>query len=196
MFASQKNNAFTASTQSSVDSLVTSKSTSTSVSDVGASQSSEHSSYGEPHSPEQRIGPTSGRRHSVFTLRSRSNTATSTTSYASPSSPNMSAHDASSSRSIFKSKKGKRSSGSFSHHSHTHDNDEPQVGTRRSSMLRKTKKPAEQPESSGRFISPHYPLLVSNESSANTQESHLKPLRLSASHAHQSAPFRCPGRSL
>ncbi|KAF2446402.1 hypothetical protein P171DRAFT_442783 [Karstenula rhodostoma CBS 690.94] len=146
MFASQKNNVFTASTQSSVDSLVTSRSTSTSVSDVGASQSSEHSSYGDPHSPEQRIGPLSGRRHSVFTLRSRSNTATSTASFASPSSPNM---DASSSRSLFRSKKGKRLSGSSSH---AHEHDEPQVATRRSSMLRKSKKQIDQAESSAQTL--------------------------------------------
>ncbi|KAL5388988.1 hypothetical protein DPSP01_002692 [Paraphaeosphaeria sporulosa] len=155
MFVSQKNNVFIASTQSSVDSLVTSRSTSTSVSDVGASQSSEYSSYGDPHSPEQRVGSLHGKRHSVFTLRSRSNTATSMASFAPPSSPNMSGYDASSSRSLFRSKKGKRSSASFSQ---AHDHEEPPPGTRRSSMLRKSKKQTDQAESSAQ----HLKSLISN----------------------------------
>lgn len=153
MFAPQKNSVFTASTPSSVDSLVTSRSTSTSVSDVWASQTSDYVAYGESHSPEQRVGSLHGKRHSVFTLRSRSNTATSGASFASPSSPNMSGYDGSSSRSLFRTKKGKRSSGSFSQ---AHDHEESMPGGRRSSMLRKSRKNSDQTETSGKFISAHF----------------------------------------
>lgn len=174
MFALQRNHALTASNQSSVDSLVTSKSTSTSMSDVGASQSSELSSYGDPHSPEQRIGSFSGKRHSVFTLRSRSNTASSTTSFVPPSSPNMSGYDASSSRSLFKSKKGKRLSGSFSHQLHAHDHSEAQGGPRRASMLRKAKKHNEQSDSSGKSAPHLLSVFRVNGISARPQEPDLK----------------------
>ncbi|KAF2463715.1 uncharacterized protein BDR25DRAFT_106650 [Lindgomyces ingoldianus] len=81
MFLFNKNNALPRSRQSSIDSLVTDPSTSTSAStsDVWVSQS-DVSSYGEMPSPEQRERTHPGKRSSVFNLRSRSNTATSTSS--------------------------------------------------------------------------------------------------------------------
>ncbi|KAF1971838.1 hypothetical protein BU23DRAFT_173853 [Bimuria novae-zelandiae CBS 107.79] len=146
LFAFNRTNMITSSNQSFVDSLATTPSTTTSMSDVDYSQASETSSYGDLASP-------SGRRRSVFTLRSRSNTVTSTTStHASPTSTSMVGHEASSSRSLLKNKKGKRLSGSLAHLSYAHNHDESHMGTKKTSMLRKTKKPGEQLETSTQHL--------------------------------------------
>ncbi|KAJ4302868.1 hypothetical protein N0V90_001759 [Kalmusia sp. IMI 367209] len=61
----------------------------------------------------------------------------------------MAGYDSSSGRSLFRGKKGKRLSGSFSPHLHSHEHDESQGRGKRTSMLRKSKKQMEPSESSG-----------------------------------------------
>lgn len=153
MPAFNKSNPLPPSSQSSVDSLVTRPSTSTSASNAGLSQGSGASSYGDTYSPEQSVGSFTGKRHSVFTLRSRSNTATSTTSSfsSSLSPPRMGGHDGSSHRSLFRGKKAKRTSGSFSPYM-SHDQEESQVASKRTSVLRKAKRQVDASEGSGELI--------------------------------------------
>lgn len=145
MFAFHKNNAVTFSDQSSVDSFTTTPSPSNSMFDTGASQNSETSPHGD-------FAATHAKRHSVFTLRSRSNTGASITSnLAPPTSPSMAGTDVLSSRSLFRSKKGKRLSGTFSARALLHDAEESQAGTRRTSVLHKSTKHGEQSHSSGKI---------------------------------------------
>ncbi|KAF2679592.1 hypothetical protein K458DRAFT_393720 [Lentithecium fluviatile CBS 122367] len=163
MFTHNKTNTLPASRQSSVDSLVTVPSSSTSASDLWVSQCSTASSYGDLPSPERHTGTAPGKRSSVFNLRSRSNTATSTTSsFVSIAPPSMAAHDGSSRRSsqdlrhftghsfmelnagrrsLFRGKKGKRLSGSLSPSFSSPDIDEADAGTKRTSVLRKNRRP-------------------------------------------------------
>jgi hypothetical protein len=170
MFTHHKNIALPTSRQSSVDSLVTVPSSSTSASDLWVSQSSNATSHGDISSPERHTGPIPGKRSSVFNLRSRSNTTTSTaSSFVSIAPPSMSGHDNSSRRSsqdlrhlagqsfmelqagrrsLFRSKKGKRLSGSFSPSFSSFEIEEVDAGTKRTSILRKTKRSNTQPERS------------------------------------------------
>ncbi|KAF2736902.1 hypothetical protein EJ04DRAFT_138509 [Polyplosphaeria fusca] len=162
MFMFNKNNALPGSRQSSVDSLVTDPSTSTSTSDAWISQSSGTSSYGELPSPEDREHLHSAKRNSVFNLRSRSNTATSTTpSMTSLSSSMMSASHSKrfsqdyrhlpgqsfmdgGKRSLFtRSRRGRRSSGQFA----VEENEEADFSMKRSSVLRKSRRGQNPPES-------------------------------------------------
>ncbi|KAF2114798.1 hypothetical protein BDV96DRAFT_85321 [Lophiotrema nucula] len=166
MFMFNKSNALPRSRQSSIDSLVTDPSTSTSTSDVWVSQSSETSSYGELPSPEQRDRPYAGKRASVFNLRSRSNTATSMTpSVASFSTmtgvdgsrwtPQEYRHTAEQSlieggkRSLFaRGRRGKRSSGHISSSPTVDESEELDIGSKRASVLRKSRRGVHQSEAS------------------------------------------------
>ena len=170
MFMFNKNNALPRSRQSSIDSLVTDPSVSTSTSDAWVSQCSDASSYGEMPSPEHRARVHPGKRSSVFNLRSRSNTASSATSSfvsLTPSTmagPDTSSHRSSqdlhhlagqsfmdfpgSKRSIFRGKKGKRLSGHFSPSFTVEEGEEADVGSKRASVLRKSRRATNQSESS------------------------------------------------
>jgi hypothetical protein len=178
MFALNKNNALPASTQSSVDSLVTVPSSSASTSDLWVSQCSTASSYADLPSPERPAGTAPGlaaaKRSSVFTLRSRSNTAASATSSFMSVAPPLVGHDNTSRRSsqdlrhlpgqsfmdlhtgrrsIFRGKKGKRLSGSLSPGFSSLDIDEMDAMAKRTSILRKSKRPTLQ-RSSKSFTAP------------------------------------------
>lgn len=171
MFAFNKNHALPGSRQSSIDSLVTDPSTSASTSEVWVSQCSDTSSYGELPSPEQHTGGhAASKRSSVFTLRSRSNTTNSiASSFVSVTSPSMAGQDGSShrasqdvrqlaghsfmdlqagKRSLFRGKKGKRLSGALSPSFIMNENEETDASTKRSSVLRKNRRQANQSESS------------------------------------------------
>ncbi|PVI03424.1 hypothetical protein DM02DRAFT_250758 [Periconia macrospinosa] len=164
------------SVQSSVDSLVTMEpSGSTSTSDLWASPGSDTSSYTEQPSPEQHSGGHMAKRNSVFNLRSRSNTSNSISSSAvAATSPNMPGHETTShrlsqdlrhlagqsiveinsaKRTLFRGKKGKRQSGSFSPGSPTYDAGEMDA-SRRTSVLRKNKKPSFSSESFANDLKP------------------------------------------
>jgi hypothetical protein len=172
MFLFNKNNDLPDPSQSPMESLSTRPSTSASTSDVWVSQNFDASSYAGIPSPEQRGRQYSGRRSSVFNLRSRSNTASSTTSSFVSVSPAMARPDSSyrssqdfhhltanlsdlpgSKRSLFtRSKKGKRTSGQLSNHPDAQDREEVDVTNKRTSILRRTKRGAHQSESSGRQL--------------------------------------------
>jgi len=163
MFTLNKNNALPASSQSSVDSLVAASSPSNSGSDLWVSQYSNASSYADLPSPPRPTGSTAGKRTSVFNLRSRSNTATSTaSSFVSIAPPSMVGHDNSSHRSsqdlrnltgqsfmelhtgrrsLFRGKKGKRLSGSLSPGFSSPEMDDMDAAAKRTSVLRKSKRP-------------------------------------------------------
>ncbi|KAH7116996.1 hypothetical protein B0J11DRAFT_442839 [Dendryphion nanum] len=153
MFLFNKNNALPRSRQSSIDSLVTdpSGSTSTSTSEIWISQCSDASSYGEIPSPDQRERSYPGKRSSVFTLRSRSNTTTSTTSSFVSLSPSMARPDSSlrpspmdfsvPKRTLFtRGKRGKRTSGGVSPGLEVDLVEEMDAGGKRTSVLRKGRK--------------------------------------------------------
>lgn len=197
MFTLNKNNALSASTQSSVDSLVTVPSASTSTSDLWVSQCSTASSYADPPSPERRLGSSSGKRSSVFNLRSRSNTATSTaSSFVSIAPPNMAGYDNqsrrgsqdlrnitgqsfmdlhTSRRSIFRGKKGKRLSGSLSPSLSSPEFDEVDATGKRISILRKSRRPTLQ-RSSELCPIPFYASQANVPCSIRSQRAHIQPV--------------------
>lgn len=163
MFAFHKNETLSRSRQSSIDSPLTENRSLTSVPDsISASQCSTDSDYTEGmHSPEQRRQAASARRSSVFNMRSRSNTAASTTSSIMPSShPDMAAYDHGTPgspntlrhvpshsrldngvprRSMFRGKMGKRLSESIGGGIDANDFPDGEAGRKRSSFLRKKK---------------------------------------------------------
>ncbi|KAF2637775.1 hypothetical protein P280DRAFT_96352 [Massarina eburnea CBS 473.64] len=153
MFSLNKNSPNPGSKQSSSDSLVIDPSASTS--DLWASNTADTSSYADVPSPNQQPGPNPERRGSLFNLRNRSNTSTSTSSFAQPlASPNMATPDNTShrlsgqsfmeinggKRSLFRGKKGKRLSGSFSASMKSSEIEEIDTGDKRTSVLRKSRK--------------------------------------------------------
>lgn len=164
-----KSNAVPRSRRSSIDSLVTNSlaPTSTTTSDAWVSPSSDASSSAEMPSSEQQERQQLGKRSSVFKLRSRSNTATSTASSfmsissamvrvesaLSPDSrqfPGQNLLDFSGSkRPLFaRGKRGKRRSGQLSPSAQFYDDGEVDDSSRRTSVLRRGKKAADQPENS------------------------------------------------
>lgn len=157
MFAFHKNETLSRSRQSSVDLPFAESPSLISVSgSLTASQCSD-SAYAESmHSPERRRRAPSSRRSSVFNMRSRSNTATSTASsiadmatydHASPSSPPALRHVGSHSRldnsgprrSMFRGRMGKRLSESIGSGVDMDEFQEADAGRKRASFLRKRK---------------------------------------------------------
>ncbi|KAF2004442.1 hypothetical protein P154DRAFT_43799 [Amniculicola lignicola CBS 123094] len=168
MFMFNKNNAVPGSSQSSIDSRVTDPSTSTSTSDAWVSHSSDVSSYGDLPSPERQERSFSGKRTSVFNLRSRSNTATSLSPSFTSFSSSMTSDTKRSSqdlkhfaghsfmelsgtrRSIFtRGKKSKRASGQFDG---IVEDEEADIVAKRTSLLRKGRKGGNQSEFSIRSL--------------------------------------------
>ena len=162
MFAFHKNETLSRSRQSSVDSPLAECPSLTSVSDsLTASQCSESAHTEGMHSPERRRRAPSGRRGSVFNIRSRSNTAASTASsiissghadvatydHSSPGSPPALRHVGSQSRldnsgprkSMFRGRMGKRLSESIGTATDLDDYQEVDAGRKRASFLRKRK---------------------------------------------------------
>ncbi|KAF2176275.1 hypothetical protein K469DRAFT_607634 [Zopfia rhizophila CBS 207.26] len=159
MFLFNKNNAVQHSRQSSIDSLVTVPSTSASTSDAWVSQCSDASCFGEMPSPEQQERTHPTKRNSVFNLRSRSNTATSTASSFMSLTSGMTGTESPShrssqdlrhfagqsllelpgaKRSLFaRGKKQKRQSGRISPGYGAYEREEVDVGNKRASVLRK-----------------------------------------------------------
>jgi hypothetical protein len=155
MFTFNKNDAAPRSRQSSVDCPITSTSSSASTSDTWTSQCSANNSYGTTLSSEQRPRAYSHRRSSVFNLRTRSDTATSTTSSfmslsppgtgsyetSQPGSPLLLRQSASQSqldplvprKSLFRGRKGKRLSESAGDVEY----EATATGEKRTSVLRK-----------------------------------------------------------
>lgn len=174
MFAFHKNESLSRSRQSSID-LPSESPSLTSLSDsMAASQCSEPVYIEGMHSPERRPRAASGRRTSVFTMRSRSNTAASTASsimstdtathhYASPKSPTSLRHPSHSRpdgprRSMFRGKMGKRLSESIGGGMEVDDYQEVDVGKKRASFLRKRKGTGD----SETLRKSHGPVLVSS----------------------------------
>jgi hypothetical protein len=163
MFAFHKNETLSRSRQSSIDSPVAESRSLMSVPDsIVASQCSADSDYTESmHSPERRQKAASTRRGSVFNMRSRSNTATSTASsimssshpdmaaydHGTPGSPNMLRHIPSHSRldstgprrSMFRGKMGKRLSESIGSGADADELLGGEAGRKRGSFLRRRK---------------------------------------------------------
>ncbi|KAF1851162.1 uncharacterized protein K460DRAFT_29036 [Cucurbitaria berberidis CBS 394.84] len=169
MFSFHKSDALPRSRQSSIDSLALGPSTSDAEPDLWVSQGSGLSSHGGMHSPEQRQRAYSTRRSSVFNLRSRSNTATSMTpSLLSLSHPDMAENEASlheppsrshfessgpgARRSLFRGKKGKRSSETVTSSIDATDYKETDASEKRTSVLRKGRRQHNQPEGSFRNL--------------------------------------------
>jgi hypothetical protein len=193
MFMFNKNNAVPRSRQSSIDSPVPGTSPSTSIStststaastlDAWVPQGSDASSCQDIHFLEQRTRVRSGNRSSVFNLRSRSNTATSTTSsFVSLVPPGMAGSDASahgssqdyrrlagqsfmefpgSKRSLFRGKKGKRLSGQFSPNFDVDDTEKVESVSKRDSVLRKGRRMMNHSEDSRKFSPSSTAFLVS-----------------------------------
>jgi hypothetical protein len=159
MFTFHKSDALTRSRQSSVDSPVFEISTPPTTSDAWGSQYFEASHSQDMHSPEQRRRAQPAKRNSVFTLRSRSNTATSIASSV-PPSPRSTADGAPEAsfpfqgasqsyfehhgqkRSMFRGKMGKRLSDSLGPGPASDENQD-DAGKKRSSFLRNRRKGSE-----------------------------------------------------
>lgn len=164
MFSFHKNDALTRSRQSSVDSQATGSYPSSSIYDRGTSPDYALPANAGAYPPEQQPKIFTGRRGSVFNLRSRSNTATSTSpSLLSLSHPDMADHDGSwneypfnrlqsgdqsqsdasstngSRRSFFRGRKGKRLSEAVISAVGTADQGDAAAEDRRMSVLRKGK---------------------------------------------------------
>ncbi|KAF1957585.1 hypothetical protein CC80DRAFT_47780 [Byssothecium circinans] len=163
MFTLNKSSPLPSSKQSSVDSLVTDISASNS--NLWPSLTSDTSSYADVPSPEH-SGAHASKRNSVFNLRNRTNTSTSTnSSFVAVTPPNMQSHESTphrlsqdirqlagqsfmeingAKRSFFGGKKGKRLSGSFASSLHSPESEEVDGGGKRMSVLRKAKRPSNQ----------------------------------------------------
>lgn len=162
MFAFHKNETLSRSRQSSLDSPLAERPSLTSVPDsITASQCSDSVHTEGMHSPERRRRAASSRRSSVFNMRSRSNTATSTaSSIVSSGHADMAAHDnvspdsppalhhvlshsrldnAGPKRSMFRGKMGKRLSESMGGGVDIDDFQEADAARKRASFLRKRK---------------------------------------------------------
>lgn len=151
MFTFHKNDTLPRSRQSSVvgSPLAESPSLTPATDASAASQCSDSVYIEEMHSPERRRRVPSNRRSSVFTIRSRSNTAASTASSImnSPDSPPALRHVGSHSRldqggprkSIFRGRIGKRLSESVGTGMDTDDYQEVDASRKRASFLRKRK---------------------------------------------------------
>ncbi|KAH8724752.1 hypothetical protein GQ44DRAFT_740103 [Phaeosphaeriaceae sp. PMI808] len=176
MFTSHKSDAPSRSRESSVDHQATDplSPAPTSTSETWVSQSFDESPYGAMHSPEQRHRAYSSKRSSVFKLRSRSNTSSSTTStFLSMSPPGMFHTETSrpgtphmfrqhglqsqtelpgSKMSLFRGKKGKRLSDSISSGIVITEYQEKDTDDKRASVLRKTKRQSNQSEASSHTL--------------------------------------------
>ena len=174
MFSFHKSDALPRSRQSSIDSPVTIPST-FSTSDLWVSHENSPASHGAMHSPERHNKAQINKRSSVFNIRSRSNTAISTTpSLMSLSHPDMAEHDTSlhdpppdhriltdssqmeipgimTRRSLFRGKKGKRLSESVVSSIDSIEYKEPDVGGKRTSVLRKGRRANNQSEGSSKY---------------------------------------------
>ena len=163
MFTSHKSDAPPRSRQSSVDSPVTGPSSPTSPPEPWPSQCFDDYPYGAMQSPEQRPRAYCSKRSSVFNLRSRSNTATSTVSSLSPlgmghdesrpGSPfflrqygHQETEPSASRKSLFRGKKGKRLSESVSSSIILTEYQDMDMGDKRTSVLRKGKRRNNQPD--------------------------------------------------
>jgi hypothetical protein len=160
MFAFHKSDALSRSRQSSVDSPGIEISTPPASTDPWGSHSLDAPQHQEMHSPEQRRRPQPGRRSSVFTLRSRSNTANSIASSHVPLSPRRTNEFSfplespaisqgstqgyfdqhGQRKSMFRGKMGKRLSESLTPAAGTDEYPEADTGRKRSSFLRKGRK--------------------------------------------------------
>lgn len=222
MFLFNKSNAAPGSRQLSIDSLVTDPSTSTlastSASEAGVSQCSDASSYVEMPSPEQRERPLTGKRSSVFTLRSRSNTTNSTMSSFVSVSPVMARPDSSrrtsqdlhhlagqslselsgAKRSLFtRGKRGKRLSGNFSPTFDLEGSEEADSRGKRVSVLRKSRRGVNQSEGSRKFLQyTFYTSALVNVFRSLPQTTNLEPIRFPAFDTYRSTPICCHGTSV
>lgn len=159
MFAFHKNEALSRSRQPSADSPLVESPSLTSITDsITPSQCSDPAYTEGMHSPERRRRAASGRRSSVFNMRSRSNTAASTASSiissadtatydrVTPGSPPSLRHPSHSRfdssgprRSMFRGKMGKRLSESIGSGIDIDEIQEVDAGRKRASFLRKRK---------------------------------------------------------
>jgi len=153
MFTSHKGDMASQSRQSSVDMSATLSLSSASTTDRWASQGFEELPYGVMQSPERKARAHPSKRTSVFNLRSRSNTAASTSSTVmSMSPPTISHFDSSrpgtpsydelsgSMKALFRGKKGKRLSESVSSNMMSAEYQEKEASDKRTSVLRKVKR--------------------------------------------------------
>jgi hypothetical protein len=172
MFTSSKHNAsppLPSSTQLSANSFPLGTDPSTSTFELWPSNGSDASL------PEQYVGAHAGRRNSGFNLRARSDTSMSaSSSWAAETPPSTAGNDTASrrisqdihhlagqsfmdingtKRSIFRGKKGKRASSSFASSLNSNEVEEMDVGSKRASILRRTKKSNSQSEGSGECFS-------------------------------------------
>jgi hypothetical protein len=157
---------FTTHMKDAEDSSITDTVSSSSTSELWSTQSLDNSSYGATRSPEQRHRAYSSKRNSVFGLRSRSNTATSTTSsFMSLSPPDLSQHGVSRPesplppdwersqievqgprKSLFRGRKGKWLGESATSGVGATDFRDTDAGSKRTSVLRRVKRSYNQPE--------------------------------------------------
>lgn len=157
---------FTTNMKDAEDSSITDTVSSSSISDLWSTQSHENRSYGATRSPEQRHRAYSSRRNSVFGLRSRSNTATSTTSsFMSLSPPGLAQHGTSRPesplpqewdhnqieplgprKSLFRGRKGKWLGELAMSGASATDFRDIDAGGKRTSVLRRVKRSYNQPE--------------------------------------------------
>jgi hypothetical protein len=228
MFMFNKTNAVPRSRQSSIDSPVpgispstsisTSTSTAASTVDAWASQGSDATSFGDMPSPEQRTRARSGKRSSVFNLRSRSNTVSSTTSFGSLVPPGMAGSDTSShspsrdyrhlagqsfmelpgsKRSLFRGRKGKRVSDQFSPSFGVDEIEKVESVSKRDSVLRKGRRIMNHSEDSRKLPIPLALLsYFTNEFSSPPKEPHFQPFRFPARDPYRSTPYCCLGASI
>ncbi|KAH7386636.1 hypothetical protein DE146DRAFT_620933 [Phaeosphaeria sp. MPI-PUGE-AT-0046c] len=162
MFMSHKDDAPLSCKQPFIDTSVSSPPSTASSFDPWASESLDSFSYGVMRSPERSHRAHSSKRSSVFNLRSRSNTGTSTTSTVLSSSPSMAIYEDTSRPgtaltyhqheqaehqepsgyriSLFRSKRGKRLSESVSLGIGAAEYEERDMGDKRSSVLRKVRR--------------------------------------------------------
>ncbi|KAH4036579.1 hypothetical protein HBI64_172540 [Parastagonospora nodorum] len=153
MFTSHKGDMASQSRQSSVDMSATLSLSSASTTDRWASQGFEELPYGVMQSPERKVRAHPSKRTSVFNMRSRSNTAASTSSTVpSMSPPTISHFDSSrpgtpsydelsgSMKALFRGKKGKRLSESVSSNMMFAEYQEKEASDKRTSVLRKVKR--------------------------------------------------------
>lgn len=197
--------------QTSIDSLVSdpSASTSTSNSEAWLSQCSDASTQGNLSSPEQRERQVPGRRTSVFNLRSRSNTAASSASSLSlasisaamgrPDSSHWTSQDFRNltgqtladfpgvKRALFtRGKRVKRLSGALSPGQEVEETEEMDVSSKRSSVLRRSRKTANQPEASRKFtVNLVYTASLINFSRPSPETPNIQSFRLPASNTYR-----------
>jgi hypothetical protein len=214
MFTSHKGDAQPRSRQSSMELSASRHPSSAAPSEPWASQCIDDPSNAYnamQSSPEERYRSYSGKRSSVFNLRSRSNTAASTTSTMLSSSPSgMSEHDISrpgtsltlhqqeqaghgersgSRKSFFRGRKGKRLSETVSTSMIVTDSQDQDGGERRMSLLRKNKKTNQFEQACKHSINHCTVSSTYQMVSSKSQESHIQPFWFQAPHTYRSPAY-------